>query len=78
MIFYIIPLFIIVLSLTGIGLIVVRKFPQLSVLEVEKITEVKQAKIKEDLKKQRFQRSLERVGKNTKEFLKFLSVFNKS
>lgn len=55
-----------------------RKFPQLSVLEVEKIEEIKQAKIKEDLKMQRFERSLKQVGKKTKEFLIFLSFFKRS
>jgi len=78
MFFYIVPLLIIILSLAGVGLIVIRKFPQLSALEVEKITEIKQAKIKEDLKMQRFQRSLANVGKKTKEVLGFLSVFNSS
>jgi len=76
MVFYIIPLIIIILSFLGIGFIVVRKFPQLSVLEVEKIEEVKQAKIKEDLKMQRFQRSLSQVGQKARNNLKFLSFFN--
>jgi len=75
MFLYILPLVILFLCLGVIAIIVVRKFPQLSVLEVEKITEIKQAKVKEDLKKQRFERSLVKKGEKIKEFFKIFNFF---
>jgi len=75
MFYFLIPLFIIIASAGWIIFIIVRRFPQLSLLEVEKLKEVKQAKIKEDLKKQRFIRALAAAKIQLKNKLIFLSVF---
>ena len=48
-----IPIILIVLSLGMIGSVILRKIPQLSVLDVENIPEVKEEKKKEALLKKR-------------------------
>lgn len=58
MFYSILPIVIIVASLAAVVIIVVRKFPQLTAVEVETLHEVKQARTKEQIKRQRFERNL--------------------
>ncbi len=75
MFYSILPITIILLSLLAIVLIVLKKFPQLTALEVEKIVEVQQAQIKENIQLQKFNRSLINLGGKIKNQLgKFQAV----
>lgn len=65
------PLILIFASLAAIVIIVARKFPQLSALEPEKLPEVKQAKVKEEIKLHKFNRALSNFGKKISHQLKF-------
>lgn len=76
MLFSLIPLLIIFISLGGIVYIIIKKFPQLAALEVEKIAEVKQAKVKQELALQRFERSLKNFNAKAKKLLGYLSFFS--
>ncbi|MCF7820395.1 MAG: tetratricopeptide repeat protein [Candidatus Pacebacteria bacterium] len=58
----IIPLILIFLSLVAIGIIIARKFPVLSLLDVKSMPEEKEAKFKEEIMKQRFDRALQSVA----------------
>lgn len=73
MFYSLIPLFIIFLSLAGIIIIIIRKFPQLAALDVDKIEDVKQAKVKEELSLQRFNRGLQKIGAVVGSSLEYLS-----
>ncbi|MBI5731857.1 MAG: tetratricopeptide repeat protein [Candidatus Magasanikbacteria bacterium] len=74
MLFEIFCLILILASLIGLGFIVVRKFPQLAAIEVEKLEEVKQAQVKEEIKLLMFKRALSGLGRAVKEKIKFLSL----
>lgn len=70
------PLILIFASLAAIVMIVVRKFPQMSALEPEKLPEVKQAKIKEEIRLLKFNRALSVFGKKLSHWFEFF-VFAK-
>lgn len=56
------PIIIIIVSIIIIIFIIVRKFPALAILDVESIPEEKEAKFKEQIRKQLFDRALGRHG----------------
>lgn len=62
MFFNIIPFILIIACLVGILIIVVRKFPQLTSLDVGTLPKVQQAEIKKQLELKRFWRAMARVG----------------
>ena len=75
MFYSILPITIILLSLLAIVLIILKKFPQLTAVEVEKIVEVQQAQIKENIQLQKFNRSLVSLwGKIKSQLGKFQAV----
>ena len=69
----ILPIIIIVLSLIFILLIIIRKFPALALLDVDSIPEEKEAKFKEQIRKQLFDRALGRYGSNFSKYWLLLS-----
>lgn len=75
MFYSILPIVIILASLIGIVIIIVRKFPQLTVVEVEKIEEVKIAKKKEQIKLLKFQRSLKVLVDKIKKYAGHITFF---
>ncbi len=58
----IIPIILIIISLIIILSIIIRKFPSLAILDVESIPEEKEAKFKERIMKDRFDRELGKLG----------------
>jgi len=60
--FDLLPIIVIIISIVIILIIIVRKFPALAILDVESIPEEKEAKFKEQIKKQLFNRALGRHG----------------
>lgn len=60
------PLILIFVGIAAIVVIVARKFPPLSALDVEKLPEVQQAKVKDEIKFQRFWRSFSSFGRYLK------------
>lgn len=62
MFFNIIPLILIIACIVGILVIIVRKFPQLTSLDVGALPKVQQAEIKKQLELQRFWRAMGRAG----------------
>jgi tetratricopeptide (TPR) repeat protein len=60
--FDILPTIIIIVSIIIILIIIIKKFPSLAILDVESIPEEKEAKFKEQIKKQLFDRELGKRG----------------
>lgn len=71
------PIVLIFISLAAIVIVVARKFPQMTGLDTEKLPEVKQAKIKEEIQFQKFLRHLSSLGVKLKSGLKYLGFFKK-
>lgn len=69
------PLILIFVSLAAIVVIVARKFPPLSALDVEKLPEVKQARVKEEIKFQKFWQSLNNFGHRLQKRLRCFGFF---
>lgn len=71
------PIVLIFISLAAIVIVVARKFPQMTGLDTEKLPEVKQAKIKEEIQFQKFLRHLNSLGVKLKSRSKYLGFFKK-
>lgn len=71
------PLILIFVSLAAIVVIVARKFPPLTALDVEKLPEVQQAKVKDEIKFQRFWRSFSSFGRYLKKIFSRLEFVKK-
>ncbi|MBI5023066.1 MAG: tetratricopeptide repeat protein [Candidatus Magasanikbacteria bacterium] len=69
------PIVLIFISLAAIVIVVARKFPQMTGLDTEKLPEVKQAKIKEEIQFQKFLRHLAGVGVKLKSWSRYLGFF---
>ncbi|MEK7189520.1 MAG: tetratricopeptide repeat protein [Patescibacteria group bacterium] len=69
------PIVLIFISLAAVVIVVVRKFPQMTGLDTEKLPEVKQAKIKEEIQFQKFLRHLSSLGVKLKSQSKYLGFF---
>lgn len=65
------------ISLAAIAIIVARKFPQMTGLDTEKLPEVKQAKIKEEIQFQKFLRHLSSWGERLRNWSRFLVFLKK-
>lgn len=68
-----VPIIIIFLSLGAIILIVVNKFPQLRALDISTLPQTKEAKVKEAIKYQKFNRGFRKLAAKTKPLRKFSS-----
>lgn len=71
------PIILIFISLAVIVIVVARKFPQMTGLDIEKLPEVKQAKIKEEIQFQKFLRHLSGLGVKLKSWSRYLGFFIK-
>lgn len=71
------PIILIFISLAAVVIIVARKFPQMTGLDTEKLPEVKQAKIKEEIQFQKFLRHLSGLSVKFKSWSKCLGFFKK-
>ncbi len=60
------------------AIVIVRKFPQMTGLDTEKLPEVKQAKIKEEIKFQKFLRHISDLGAKFQNWSKYFIFFKKS
>jgi tetratricopeptide (TPR) repeat protein len=66
--FDILPTIVIIIAIIIILIIIVRKFPALAILDIESIPEEKEAKFKEQIRKQLFDRALGRYGSGLANF----------
>lgn len=75
MLYAFVPILFIFLSIGVIIVIIVSKFPQLSSLDTSTLPAVKEAKVKEAIKYQRFSRGFEELTKKFKPFTKSINQF---
>ncbi len=71
MIYYIIPLVIIICSAAGIAVIIMRKYPQLISVNLDTVQGAREAIVRERIMLERFKRSTEKLGKKLHFFSRF-------